>query len=183
MGEKFHYEFGGPIGTFFVIIGLPFVIYLLFFLCNDKVCLRDPSQFDFKEWYEKYIPSFDALFSYEATIIYLGWMLFHVLLERILPGEAVEGTVLPNKQRLQYTMSGHLQFWVCLIVMGHGFPIISERVEGVTAGWCSAYLPDDWSKVFQLHGFSSLPLYLAYDYYLQLITISIIFTFLFSVYL
>ena len=33
------YEFGGPIGAFFIIIGLPIVIYALFFLCNDSYCI------------------------------------------------------------------------------------------------------------------------------------------------
>jgi len=34
------YEFGGPIGVTFVIIGLPFVIYALYFLCNNDYCLN-----------------------------------------------------------------------------------------------------------------------------------------------
>ena len=43
-----------------------------------------------------------------------------VLLERILPGKKVEGVLLPpggSKKRLTYVMSGHLQFWVSIIVL------------------------------------------------------------------
>ena len=36
--KNIHYEFGGPIGTFFIIIGLPVVIYFLFFICNKDIC-------------------------------------------------------------------------------------------------------------------------------------------------
>ena len=36
---KKHNEFGGPIGTFFVTISLPTVIYALYFLCDDQFCV------------------------------------------------------------------------------------------------------------------------------------------------
>lgn len=35
----FHYEFGGPVGAFFVITSLPFVIYGLYFICNGDHCV------------------------------------------------------------------------------------------------------------------------------------------------
>lgn len=178
--EKIHYEFGGPIGTFFVIIGLPIVIYGLFFLCNDHICLTDPTAFDWSAWLNS-LPSFQNLFTWEATVIYLGWMVFHTVLERILPGEVVEGVVLPdNKSKLRYKMSGHLQFWLCLIAMGHAYPIFSSFEKG--NGWCTGVF-DSWNSVFVIHGFKPLDLSLVYDQYLPLISISIVFTFLFSVYL
>lgn len=52
--------------------------------------------------------------------MYLGWMLLHVLLERVLPGETAEGVLLPNQKRLSYRLSGHLQFWVTLAIVTHG---------------------------------------------------------------
>jgi hypothetical protein len=93
------YEFGGPIGTFFTILSLPFVICGLYLLCNDEVCLKNPFEFDFHHWYYQFvIPAASHLFSWNATMIYLGWMAFHVLLERILPGEVVEGPPLPDEK-------------------------------------------------------------------------------------
>lgn len=170
--EKIHYEFGGPVGTFFTILSLPIVIYGLYFLCNDQVCLQNPFEFDFQKWSRDYLPtSINQLFSWEATTIYLGWFAFHVLLERILPGETVEGVVLPDKNRLKYTMSGHLQFWVCLMALLFGIP----SIQGIMA--------DGLNAVYQIRGFSSVPLDIVYDYYPQMISVSLVFTFLFSVYL
>jgi hypothetical protein len=175
MSKDFHYEFGGPVGTLLMIISLPMVVISLYLICNDKVCLQDPWQFNWSEWFQKEIPSLEKLFSFEATAIYLGWLLFHVVLERVLPGETVEGVPLPNKQRLKYTISGHLQFWICLLTLGYGTPVLSHHFE--TEGWCNL------SNVFQIEGFSPLPIYLVYDHYPQMITASILFTFLFSGYL
>lgn len=79
--DKVHYEFGGPLGAFGVIFGLPIVIYGLYFLCNDRVCVNNPLTFDWKSWIAG-LPSVEKLFSWEATTIYLGWMAFHVLMER-----------------------------------------------------------------------------------------------------
>jgi hypothetical protein len=79
--KTIHFEFGGPLGAAGVIFGLPLVIYLLYFLCNDSVCLHSPWSFDWTDWYTK-LPSWVALFSWEATYMYLGWIALHVLLER-----------------------------------------------------------------------------------------------------
>jgi hypothetical protein len=164
-----HYEFGGPLGAFACIICLPVVIYGLYFLCNDQICLQNPLEFDWKSWLDNYLPtSINQLFSWEATYIYLGWMVFQVVLERILPGETVEGAVLPNNNKLQYTISGHLQFWATLLVLFYGIPHISGAMGG---------------SVFSINGFSGFPLEKSYDYYPQLISISVVFTFVMSVYL
>ncbi len=48
----------------------------------------------------------------QALLYYLGWMAFHVFLERILPGETAEGVPLDDGKKLKYTLSGHLQFWL-----------------------------------------------------------------------
>ena len=44
------YEFGGPIGALGVVLGLPLVTILLFFLCNKDVCVENPLLFDWKLW-------------------------------------------------------------------------------------------------------------------------------------
>lgn len=174
--EEIHYEFGGPIGALGVILGTPFVMYMLFFLCNNSMCLSNPLNFDWSKFVAQI--KFENFFSNEASIMYLGWLAFNVLLERILPGETVEGTVLPNSngKRLKYTMSGHLQFWVCLLAVTHGYPLlVGSGTDGATASW--------WAETYQLQGLMPLRLELIYDHYLQLISISLVSTALFSLWL
>jgi len=86
--EKIHYEFGGPIGTFFVIIGLPFVIYFLYFICNKDICYTtesssslssSSSSFDWNALYAYSLSSSNKLFSIEATLIYIGKMIIFIL--------------------------------------------------------------------------------------------------------
>lgn len=173
--KKIHYEFGGPMGAFGVILGTPFVMFMLYFLCNDQMCLQNPLTFDWASFVASI--KFEKFFSKEATLIYLGWLAFSVLLERILPGELVEGTILPGttNQRLKYTMSGHLQFWLSVLAMGHAYPLITSSNEGTDESW--------WTGVFQFQGFMPLRLELIYDNYLQMMAASLVFTALFSLYL
>jgi hypothetical protein len=48
--HKIEYEFGGPIGAFFVMFGLPFVIFALYFLCNKNVCIENPFSFEWTKF-------------------------------------------------------------------------------------------------------------------------------------
>jgi len=162
------YEFGGPIGAFFVIFGLPVVIYALYFFCNKEVCLQSPFAFPWQRFLGTLPTHASELFSWEAAHIYGFWMGLQLFLERVLPGEVVEGSALPDGKRLKYTMSGHLQFWISIILMGHAIP---------------SFLHDIRSGVWSLAGLSPLPLHLLYDHYVQLITISCIGAFVLSVYL
>ena len=86
-----------------------------------------------------------------------------------LTGEEAEGTLLPNGKKLSYTLSGHLQFWITIVLMGHAVPLITEIT------------PD--SMVYAIRGFSPLKLSLLYDHYVPLITASTIGAFLLSFYL
>ena len=189
--KEIHYEFGGPIGALGVIVGLPVVIYALYFLCNDSVCMHNPLDFNWDSFAKQI--NFDTFFSTEGTVMYLGWMAFSVLLERILPGESVDGVVLPTADgagnskpptKLKYVLSGHLQFWLCILAVGHAYPIFTSSTpssSGTVVG--GAQDSDMWSSVFRIHGFGPLPLHLIYDHYVPLISISVVFTTLLSFYL
>lgn len=166
--EKMHFEFGGPVGAFFIVIGLPFVLYFLYFACSKDICLQNPFIFD----YYKMIQSIEIsnLISYEALRDCIMWIGFHILMERILPCEVVEGVELPNKEktRLKYNISGHLQFWMTMLAMFHIIPVFKE------SPWTS------WDIV----GFAPLlPVYRIYDNYVGLVTVSIIVSALLSIYL
>lgn len=88
-----HYEFGGPIGAFGIVIGLPIVIYFLYFICNKDICylsasspsdgsssninlneLNNAVEFNLITFYNYLLQhvSLQKLFSIEATFIYLG---------------------------------------------------------------------------------------------------------------
>ena len=67
------YEFGGPLGALGVIVGLPLVIFLLYFLCNKDVCMTNPFSFAWGTWFTKHLPhSLGALYSTEAMYMYVG---------------------------------------------------------------------------------------------------------------
>ena len=160
--NSIHYEFGGPIGAAGIVFTLPLVVLGLYRLCNKDTCLT------FTSWGNFNLPSFNNLISFESVMICIGWIAFHIILERILPGEQVSGTALPDGSRLSYIMSGHLQFWLTILLMGHAVPVIEQ-----TSG----------SGIFAINGFMPLQLGLAYDHYEQLIIVSTVVAYLGSIYL
>lgn len=165
-----HYEFGGPIGAAGIVFGLPLVVLGLFYACNKNVCVTSsPFSFNWTAAKSAFSTSITDIISMEALICYFGWMVFHVVLERILPGEQVLGVSLSNGARLQYTMSGHLQFWLTILVMGHASPWISESPVG--------------SSIYVIKGFFPLRLDLVYNHYVQLIFVSTIGAYALSIYL
>ena len=166
-----HYEFGGPIGAAGIVFGLPLVIFLLYFLSNKKFCLENPLTFDYAGMLQSVPTSWAEWFTPEAIKLYLGWMLLQLVLERVLPGESVEGVPIEADQgrRLKYTLSGHLQFWISLLLMGHSIPLWKESPAG--------------SGVWSIQGLGRVPLELIYDHYLSLAAVSIVGASLLSVYL
>ena len=61
----------------------------------------------------------------DAVVIYVCWVIFHVVLERILPGDVAEGVPLSDGSRLKYKINGHLQFWLTIVAMSHVIPQFS----------------------------------------------------------
>lgn len=160
-----HYEFGGPIGTLILTLFLPIIVLALYFLCNKDTCVT------FQTWYPEYDASviLDKLFSFKAFILYISWILLHILLERVLPGEEVLGVQLSNSKRLRYVMSGHLQFWITLLIVFY-LPVIDE-------------FPSCGSNIYAVFGFKSFPLNIIYDNYTELIFAGIVVSYILSLYL
>jgi hypothetical protein len=182
--KRFEYEFGGPIGAFFIIFGLPAVIYGLFFLCNKDFCLQFNRSPNWDLFFSK-VSNYSNFFSDEGFAIFLGWMIFHFLLERVLPGETAYGILLENSKRLPYVLSGHLQFWVTLFVVWHGLPEIVCKARSALfrthPGADISHGPTNFLPAVE--AFNSLPIDLAYDHYLSLISASVLFSLALSIYL
>lgn len=102
--DTHHYEFFGPvIGPLGIIVGLPAVCYALVYLCHAETCFSlvsplKPLSWDFR------------IFTWEAALVFLGWLLFQVALHLILPGEKIEGTKLADGSRLTYKLTGLKNF-------------------------------------------------------------------------
>lgn len=117
--SKPEYEFGGPIGAALTTLSLPFVILMLIYW-------SDAGKIELTNLLPALCPSCQeprVLLSCTAAI--LGWFLFQVLLERMLPCDLVEGTPIPQAKgkRLVYRINGHLAFWVTLLSALHLWPI------------------------------------------------------------
>ncbi|KAI1005478.1 Delta(14)-sterol reductase [Podosphaera aphanis] len=108
--EPHGYEFGGPLGAFVLSFGLPLIVYLSTFLCNDiSGCpvpsLLSPSTLTIDRLKQEVgWPSNGVwgLASWDVSAKVLGYYLLSAILHRILPGEVVEGTQLESGGRLIY---------------------------------------------------------------------------------
>ncbi|KAJ4303984.1 erg24, C-14 sterol reductase [Collariella sp. IMI 366227] len=104
------YEFFGPPGAAAISIGLPILLYVFAFACNDisgcpAPSLLHPKSLDL-EVLKKEVgwpaDGIRGLASWEATGWTLAYYLFSAVLHRVLPGTEVEGTELANGGRLKY---------------------------------------------------------------------------------
>lgn len=102
-------EFGGAIGAFFMILGLPVIVYFLNFVCVKNNCkLHVPAvSLDWKDY-------LDA----QAAAIYLGWVAFQAFLYMLPIGLVAKGQPLRNGQRLQYRCNGFYSLLISLAAYG-----------------------------------------------------------------
>lgn len=95
-------EFGGWPGALAISIGLPILFNVLYFSCNEKGCPVSWGSIEpYKEMWEN-----SRLFSKEATLVYLLWFFSLVVLDRIVPGTVINGTVLRDGTQLKYKFNG-----------------------------------------------------------------------------
>jgi hypothetical protein len=200
--KSFQYEFGGPIGAFFIIIGLPAVIYALYFLCNKDFCLQFNTSPNWEIFFSK-MSNYSSLLSDEGFAIFLGWMIFHFLLERILPGLTAPPYGSLNlcpvrRDCLRCPFGEQTKAPLC---PQWPSPVLGDLIRGLArASRDRLYGPAPPSPLSlsslgadishgptnflpALESFNSLPIYLAYDHYLSLISASVLFSLLLSIYL
>ena len=105
----------GRPGVFAISFGLPIVCYLTTFLCNDISGCPAPSTLHPKSLSLKQLkketgwPGFTGLLSVKASLWMLSYYLLSLTLQRILPGQQVEGTELRSGGKLKYKFNGECQ--------------------------------------------------------------------------
>ncbi|KAL3143065.1 hypothetical protein ABBQ38_003340 [Trebouxia sp. C0009 RCD-2024] len=110
MAADHGYEFMGPVfGPMVIMMALPAVCYGLVYFCNSEGC------FSLGDMTLPGLPPQARLISAEAFVAILGWLAFQSILHCILPGQNVQGTLLPNGKRLTYKFNAKLNLAVTLI--------------------------------------------------------------------
>lgn len=161
--SKERLEFGGPLGAFVISFGLPLVVYLCTFLCNDLTgcpvpSVLSPSNLTLSRLrYEVGWPRDGVwgLASWDVTVKVLGYYLLSAILYRILPGEVLEGTELACGGKLQYKFNTWSSTMLTLTLLGAG-------------------------TVYQG---ASFPIWtFIYDNYLQILTVNVIISYILATY-
>lgn len=130
MGEKkveqFHYEFGGPVGTFANVLALPALVLILSHWTTVGYVDID---FTAEKLWNILVPTTDIHVLIACGLGLVGWFLLFVLLWLILPGKIVQGAPLlgeKHRGRLPYKINGHRSFWVVVAVLLIWRPPLNE---------------------------------------------------------
>ncbi len=116
MKEKKTYEFGGPAGNILIMLGLPAIVYYLYFCVRFNHGNIIPGAAvdysPFSGFWESIAPT------WQAVLMYGSWLLLQVLLQAFLPGKTVHGVRLGDGTRLAYKMNGPASFIISLVLLG-----------------------------------------------------------------
>lgn len=96
-----HVEFMGTPGALTITFGLIFVIQLLYFSCNAEGC---PSAWSVSALLSQARNA--TWISWPAAKAYFAWLGTLIVLDFVLPGRKVPGTLLRTGERLQYRFNG-----------------------------------------------------------------------------
>ncbi|CRG85802.1 delta14-sterol reductase [Talaromyces islandicus] len=108
--EKRGYEFGGPLGAFGIVFGLPVLLYCFAFFCNDisgcpAPSLLHPSTLTWPKLKEEIGWPDDGivgLFDAEVTMWVLAYYVLFLVLQIFIPGQVVQGVPLACGGRHTY---------------------------------------------------------------------------------
>ena len=128
------YEFGGPVGTLGIMVGLPGVVLFLYLACNGSVCLlASGAPGGLAEQLDAVLAQTASVtwWSWDAIGVVGAWTLAQMVLYVGLPGPVVEGVVLRDKTRLRYPMNGHLAFWLSLAAVIHLLPLLGGNLSWI----------------------------------------------------
>lgn len=122
-----HYEFMGPVGALFMTLGLPTVVYGLYFLCNKDSCqiypLRQPQLPPLKEFWHPL-----------AFIICVGWFVANAIVYLTPVGKTIQGTQIRNGTRLTYRINALYAF-----ILSHIFFVLAYCYYKLDAGFVYRY--------------------------------------------
>lgn len=107
-------DFSYSLGAFGIVFGLPILVYLFTFVCNDvsgcpAPSLLSPSTLTLDQlkkevgWPQEGIT---GLFDAEVTLWVLSYYAFSLFLQVFLPGQVAEGTTLACGGKLKYKFNG-----------------------------------------------------------------------------
>ncbi|KAL5612727.1 hypothetical protein BROUX41_004188 [Berkeleyomyces rouxiae] len=148
-----HYEFGGPIGVFGISFGLPILLYIFWFLCNDisgcpAPSVLSPKSLDIERlkievgWPENGLLGFFDLNVFGVTIAYY---IVNLFLYAILPAEIAIGTELVTGGRLKYRCNAFTSNMAILAACLSG--TIAEGADFIV--W--RYIDDNYLQIMTSH--------------------------------
>lgn len=126
--EERSYEFGGPLGAFGIVFGLPLLVYSFAFFCNDvsgcpAPSLLRPSSLTWAKlkheigWPEAGIA---GLYDTEVTVWVASYYLLSLVMQIFLPGQEAEGVVLACGGRHSYKFNAFPSALLILSGLGAG---------------------------------------------------------------
>lgn len=140
---SFHYEFGGPLGTSAMLVGLPTVCYLLVLGCSEEGDCSFTNSLT-----NKLMPAAAQLYSSAASgslassfsmqtfqtalMVIVGWFVSCLGLHLLLPGIRKEGTVIAKtEKRLKYKLNAFRVMLVSLMALAY-----AEYTGLIQLSWC-----------------------------------------------
>lgn len=104
--SKHGYEFGGPVGVFFMMLALPAVVVLSYLFCNGQgscTVRRWPSLPPIKEFFNV------------GHLIVDGWIILQVIIYMLPIGKVAYGRALSDGTQLDYRLNGFLALMLSVI--------------------------------------------------------------------
>ncbi|KEZ42626.1 Delta(14)-sterol reductase [Scedosporium apiospermum] len=144
------YEFGGPLGAAAISFGLPILMYVFTFACNDisgcpAPSLLNPKTLDLGQlkrevgWPEDGII---GVFDLNVTLYVLAYYLVNALLYGILPASEVQGTELATGGRLTYRFNAFTSHMIILAVC------VAGTVQSGASFTLWTYISDNYLQIF-----------------------------------
>lgn len=124
--EPHGYEFLGPPGAFVISFGLPVLVYVFTFLCNDisgcpAPSLLHPYSLDLEQLKKEVgWTGFSGLLNTQAFLGTLGYYLLSLTLYAFLPADEPEGVELRSGGRLKYRLNSWNSALFIMAILGAG---------------------------------------------------------------
>lgn len=119
-----HYEFMGPIGAFFMTLGLPVAVVGLYILCNKDTCnISPPLNIRLLDWNEFLQPT--------AFLVITGWFVLCIIMYYSPFGTTVRGSKIRDGTTLEYRINAIQTFIIAHILFPIGYCYFKLNVSFV----------------------------------------------------